>query len=184
MVLKNIVRAAAELLTADDVVAILDGEPDTAIDDDEVKIFMKAANTAVSNAATDGFPIVKTETLVSSGRVIALDAFSRAPDTVREVGTATGRKVAFAFDSRGVSVPEDGEYIVTYTAEPLEAKLEDEAETGAGCNFYMLAFLTARNYCLMTGRSDEAQVWDQLYDSALVKKRIARRASLPPRAWR
>ena len=183
MTVKNIARAAAELLTAADVVATLNGDPDVAAADDEVKIFVKAVNTAAVNAAYDGFPIVKTETVRASGGKIAFDAFTRTPSSVGLV-EAGGRCVSFGFDSRGISVPDDGEYTVTFTVEPESAELLSHVETGAGCDFSVLAFLTARNYCLMTGRTDEAQVWDQMYDSALMRKRLSRRASLPVRVWR
>lgn len=183
MTVKNIALAAAELLTADDVVTALKGDPDAAAADDEVKIFVKAVNTAAYNAANDGFPIVKTETARAIDGKIALDAFTRTPSLVQRVETG-GRCVSFGFDARGISVPGDGEYSVTFTVEPESAELSAHVETGAGCDFAVLAFLTARNYCLMTGRTDEAQVWDQMYDAALVKKRIARRAVLPERVWR
>lgn len=183
MTVKNIARAAAELLTADDVVATLNGDPDEAAADDEVKIFVKAVNTAAVNAANDGFPIVKTEAVRSSGGRIMFDAFTRTPSSVCSV-EENGRFVAFGFDSRGITVPNDGEYSVTFTVEPESAELLAHVETGAGCDFSVLAFLTARNYCLMTGRTDEARVWDQMYDSALVRKRLARRCSLPVRVWR
>ncbi len=183
MTVKNIARAAAELLTADDTVVMLDGDPQTAAADSEVKIFVKAVNTAVSNAANDGFPIVKTETVRSNGKKITFDAFTRTPSSVCSV-EANGRAVMFGFDSRGISVPEDGEYTVTFTVEPESAELYTHVEAGAGCDFSILAFLTARNYCLMTGRTDDAQIWDQMYDSVLVKKRLTRRAQIPARVWR
>ncbi len=47
----------------------------------------------------------------------------------------------------------------------------------------MLANLVARNYCILCGRLDEADVFDSRYEQYAVAIRLRRRAKLPPRAF-
>ena len=60
---------------------------------------------------------------------------------------------------------------------------DDELAVGAGADAEMLTYLAARNFCLITGRTDEASVWDQRYNAEAENKRLRRRATLPRRAW-
>lgn len=47
----------------------------------------------------------------------------------------------------------------------------------------MLANLVARNYCILCGRLDEADIFDNRYEQYAVAIRLKRRAKLPPRAF-
>ena len=72
---------------------------------------------------------------------------------------------------------------MTYTVSPEDKALDDTVTVGVLADEEMLAYLAARNYCIVTGRSDEASVWDQRYSSESEKKRLTRRAALCPRVW-
>ena len=194
MTVRNIAISVARLLQADDIEELLcspelgeDGEPDeaaaTAENDEDVKLLVACINAATNDVAADGFPICATETLEAVGGVVPLSAFSRVPSTVRRVADRAGA-VTFGLDSGGVTVPHDGAYEITYTVEPDEAGLDDELELGAMCDRSMLEYMSARNYCFVTGRTDEASVWDQMYEAHTARKRLTRRARLPERVWR
>ena len=47
----------------------------------------------------------------------------------------------------------------------------------------MLANLVARNYCILCGRLDEADIFGERYESAAEALRLKRRAKLPRRAF-
>ncbi|MDE7464382.1 MAG: hypothetical protein K2M48_05065 [Clostridiales bacterium] len=196
MTVRNIAISVARLLQADDIEELLnvpdvgdDGESDeiaaatAAENDEDVKLLVACINAAVNDIAADGFPICVNETLAASCCVVPISAFSRSPSTVRRVADRAG-VVTFGFDSNGVAVPHDGAYEIMYTVEPDEAGLDDELELGAMCDRSMLTYMSARNYCLVTGRTDEASVWDQMYEAHTARKRLTRRARLPERVWR
>ncbi len=182
MTIKSIAVGVAKLLQADDMETVLssNGKPEN---NPDVKTLIACINAAVADVAADGFAACKTETLDAEGGIIPLSAFARTPATVRRV-TDGGGTVAFSYDDFGVAVPHDGKFTVRYTVNPEEAKLSSQAEVGALCDFEMLVYMSARNYCFATGRTDEAAVWDQLYEAHTARKRISRRASLPKRSWR
>ena len=178
MTLRDIAKSAAAVLQADDIEYALDrGETG-----DDVRVIAKCVNMAVAEMSGDGFPLCERQVLTARDGVIPLSSFSRAPTGVRET-TADGKRVAFTVDSLGVHVPRDGEYCVTYCFAFKDSELDDKAELGALCDKYVATYLTARNYCLITGRTDEASIWDQRYNAEAEKLRLTRRARIQGRKW-
>ena len=189
MTVRNIAISVARLLQADDIEEMLaaeaseDDDAEAVIDDADVKLLVACINTAAADVAADGFPITLCERCEASGGVIPLHSLSRLASGVRKVEDVNGI-VAFECTQDAIKVPHDGEYDITFTVEPTEAGLDDEVELGAMCDRSMLTYTAARNYCLVTGRTDEASVWDQMYEAHTARKRLGRRARLPRRAWR
>lgn len=185
MTVRQIALSAAAILQADDIENVLaasgeDGEAE-AIDDADVLTLIKCVNLAAAELAAD-MPVLHTVTALAQGGVIAPKSFDGTVTAVKSV-TRNGCSVPFTFTSRGVGVNCDGEYKVTYVKEYEDAALDSELALGAGADSQTLSYLTARNYCLVTGRTDEAAIWDQRYNAEAEKKRLARRARLPKRAW-
>lgn len=185
MTVRQIALSAAAILQADEMEAVLaasgDGDEPDIIDDADVLTLIKCVNLAAAELAAD-MPVLRTVTVRAEGGVIAPDCFDGTVASIKSV-THNGYTVPFAFTSRGVGVSGDGEYVVTYVKEYEDAAVDSEIELGAGADSRTLGYLTARNYCLVTGRTDEAAIWDQRYNAEAEKKRMARRARLPKRTW-
>lgn len=182
MLVKHIALSAAKLLQADDMESLLNGNDQSAYSDPDVKTMIKCVNLAAAELGGE-FPVLRTQTFKSNGRTIPLTSFIGEPITVSRV-EFNGVPVTFTFDNRGIGVPTDGEFTVVYSVATPENGPLDSVVIGAGVDSYMLVYLTARNYCLITGRTDEASIWDQRYNAEAEKKRIARRVRLPGRHWR
>ena len=186
MTVRQIALSAAAILQADDIAAILSGEADgenaqaSEITDGDALTLIKCVNLAAAEAAGD-FPVLSVVKAESRNGVIPLAAIGDV-SAVREV-SAGGRAVRFTFDGRGVKTPFDGTFEVTFAPQYKDAGADDDIPVGAGADKEMLAYLPARNFCLVTGRTDEASVWDQRYNAEAENKRIRRRAALPRRAW-
>lgn len=186
MTVRQIALSAAAILQADDIAAILSGEADgenagtTEITDGDALTLIKCVNLAAAEASGD-FPVLSVVKAESRNGIIPLATIGEA-STVREV-SAGGRAVRFTFDGRGVKTPFDGTFEVTFAPQYKDAGADDDIPVGAGADKEMLAYLTARNFCLVTGRTDEASVWDQRYNAEAENKRIRRRAAMPRRAW-
>lgn len=184
MTVKSIALAAAAILQADDIESAIQ-EYSTSDGDEldaDAKTMVKCVNLAVAECNAD-FPVLHTARVTASGGVIPIGATGDEISTVRAV-IKNGRHVRFSFDTRGILVEQDGEYTVTYTTVPHDQNLDDEVVCGTGADEPTLCYLAARNYCLVTGRNDEAAVWDQRYNAEAEKLRLLRRAYLPKRAWR
>ena len=176
MTVRQIALSAAAILQADDIAAILSGEADgenaqaSEITDGDALTLIKCVNLAAAEAAGD-FPVLSVVKAESRNGVIPLAA----------IGDVSA--VRFTFDGRGVKTPFDGTFEVTFAPQYKDAGADDDIPVGAGADKEMLAYLTARNFCLVTGRTDEASVWDQRYNAEAENKRIRRRAAMPRRAW-
>lgn len=59
----------------------------------------------------------------------------------------------------------------------------DDIDVANCVSMDMLANLVARNYCILCGRLDEADIFDNRYEQYAVAIRLRRRAKLPPRAF-
>ena len=181
MTVKQIASAAAVLLAADGIAEILDrADPNT--DDSDVKALAACVNTAVTELRSSGFADTAVESMSAENGLIAADKFSHRPTIIRSVAQF-GRPVRFTFDSRGVTVGSDGVFEVAYVADSGELSLDDEVVLGGGADCTVAAYLTARNYCIVTGRADEARVWDELYSDGCARLRMTRRARIRPRLW-
>lgn len=179
MTVRQIALSAAAILQADDIEEALQAEGES--DDADVKTLIKCVNLAAAEVYSD-CPILHTVTARAVGGYIPLEAFDGVVSSVKRV-TRGGYDAPFFLCSPGVKVDGDGEYTVTYVKEYADVQIDSELELGAGADSQTLGYLTARNYCLITGRTDEAAIWDQRYNAEAEKKRMARRARLPKRAW-
>lgn len=154
----------------------------SALDDADVRTLIKCVNLAAAELCLDGFPICRIQRFSVSDGIVPLSAFEAPPSSVRSV-KRYGVAVRYSFDSLGLKVPANGVYTVKYTVVPSDKNIDDEVETGAAADECILLFLVCRDYCLITGRTDEAQIWDQRYAAEAEKKRLARRAQTCARAW-
>lgn len=178
MTVKEIAVLAAALLQADDLEAIFEsGEVPT---DRDALTLTKCVELAACETGGD-FPVSKTQTLVASSGRIPFSAFGRSPSSVLSV-RSKGKRVKFRVEPDGIRVG-NGTFEVEYAVMP-ETKESGEIEIGAFVTRELLAYLAARNFCLITGRADEASIWDQRYNAEAEKRRIKRRAEIPARVWR
>jgi len=176
MTVREIACAAAAILQADDIAELIerqtesedtDGNSVDASTDPDVKTLVKCVNLAVAELNRE-LPVVQVATM----RLSAVPAVKR--------GKAP---VSLGLSNLGITVAADGEYTVEYTLAHRDGKLDDDIAVGVGADADVVCYLAARNYCLVTGRNDEASVWDQRYNAELEKRKLARRARLPRRVW-
>lgn len=184
MTVKEIAHDAAELLQEDDMLYYLgnsyEGLPS---EDDFPEIFtlIRCVRSALAEAYNE-FPVLKSKTVAAKGRRILFSALSNKACVVRRA-ERDGRAIAFSTDTDGIRVPFDGEYTVYYSEAYAEGEVTSEVALSAWAGKELLAYLSARNYCLVTGRTDAASIWDQMYLQELHAKRILKRAHMPARKF-
>ncbi|MCH5155018.1 MAG: hypothetical protein J1F69_00280 [Clostridiales bacterium] len=145
------------------------------------KIF-RALRDALSEVSRD-FPVLQSADVTAKNRTIPYsDICSNGTVCVKRV-VKCGRDVPFTTDSNGIYVRDDGNYTVVYSADCFFADLPGELPVSREVSVPMLAHLTARNYCIMCGRPDEAVVYDSRYDEYAQSLRIKRRAHVPARKF-
>lgn len=181
---KDCAALTAKLLQDDELAALIESYSDTdtaAASDSDVKTVLTAVSLAASEISGDGFPALVTEKITATNGILGFG--TRKVEFVLSV-EKDGRRVRYSVADGGLKVAEDGEYTVSYAVETNEAALGETIRLGEFCNTSMAAYLAARNVCLITGRTDEAAIWDQRYNAEAEKKRLRRLAHIAERRWR
>lgn len=144
----------------------------------EAGMLIESCVCAVGEMYGSGFAPRRTFELEPFGGVVVLpDGYAKIVAVKRD-----GIPVDYRITEHGLAVNDDS--TVTVTLEKAvgeltfmrEIELKDEA-----CD--ALVYAAARNFCLVTGRNDEAAVFDERYCAETEKRRISRRARLRARAW-
>ena len=180
MTVREIALSAASILQADDIQSILEAD-DGDVADSDVRTLVKCVDLAVRELGDDK-PFVHTSVVRAQNGVIPFDALGVMPSAVLGV-YRNGRAVGFKTTADGIRTGAGGEYKAEYTVDPPETGVDDTVKLGLGADADLLCYLAARNYCLVTGRADEASVWDQRYNAEAEKHRLKRRARLRKRVW-
>lgn len=94
-----------------------------------------------------------------------------------------GRDVPYTVDTFGVHVGGGGTYTVVYTPEKFDIELTDEIEVSPEVGFIMTVHLVARNYCMLSGRTEEAAMYDSRYNDYAETISLKRRAHIPVRRF-
>lgn len=186
MTARQIALFATVLLQADDIEESIKASAANASPDDldpDARTLIKCMDLALSEIRNDGFPIIYTVERKSVNGTIEMPELENAL-TVLKV-ELDGKPTRFEVGDSQIFVGVDGTYKVSYSRRHSGiSSIDASVMLGTFVTRETVAYLTARNYCLITGRTDEASVWDQLYSAEALKRRIARRARLPRRAWR
>lgn len=178
--------SATVLLQADDIEetiksAIMNANV-TALEADS-RTLIRCIDLALSEIGGDGFPFVCEVEKTSENGVIDLPELGNALTVLRVA--RNGVPVTFETRNSKIYVKTDGTYKISYSRVHADiTSLDGVMNVGAFVSTELVAYLAARNYCLVTGRTDEASVWDQMYSAEAQKRRLSRRARLPRRAWR
>ena len=151
-------------------------------DDEYAQRIYRALRDAYAEVARD-FPMTKQKAVTATDRVIPYSAIL-PHGMIRVLRVAKdGRDVPFSTDYCSIRVRCDGVYTVTYAEDNFDADLEDEVPAVREVGVPMLIHLTARNYCIMCGRMDEAAVYDSRYGEYAESLRLKRRAHVPARKF-
>ncbi|MDE7107540.1 MAG: hypothetical protein K2O39_04380 [Clostridiales bacterium] len=150
------------------------------VSDHNVQKLRSAMNSALCEVARD-FPVLKKMSASAVDGVIPNPTGVSVACVYRV--TRKGKPVSFNFDSLGIHVERDGDYDVVYstTADCWEP-YNDIAVPDYVC-MEMLTQLVACNYCVMSGRPDEADFFYGRYEQHAEALRLKRRAKLRPRAF-
>ncbi|MCH5154745.1 MAG: hypothetical protein J1F71_05985 [Clostridiales bacterium] len=150
--------------------------------DDNTERIFRALKDALSEVSRD-FPKMYRATVTAKNGVIPYSAIKANGTIYVKRVEQNKRNVPFTTDYINIYVRGDGQYTVAYTVDCFDADLSDELPTVREVGAPMLMHLTARNYCIMCGRMDEAAVYDSRYDEYAQSLRLKRGAHIPGRIF-
>lgn len=165
MTVLEIIRAAAtELGLADEVNDYLEGNSDNAKADTEN--LLRCFNLVENELALDYLPLHAEEELETQTGAIYYSEFSRAAVRVLKVTDGWGNELAFKLFPEYIKTQSD-RVRVTYTYTPTEKGFADESEFLSLVSVRLFAYGVAAEFCLSSGRFEEAAVWDNKYKEAI-----------------
>lgn len=143
---------------------------------------LTALNDALSEISQK-FPVYLKKTVqTESGDIPLKDICSNGAFTVARV-TAEGKDVPFTVDSLGVHVKSGGAFDVMYAPEVFGVYIGENFEVSTDVGYIMLIHLIARNYCMLSGRTEEAAMYDSRYKDYAETISLKRRAHIPARKF-
>lgn len=153
---------------------------EASLQDASIQRLESAVESAISELARE-FPTYKKMTGVATNGIIPYPATTRIA-FIRSVSQG-GKSVAFTYDSLGIHVERDGTYDIVYSPQADGWEAYDDITVNRFVGIDMMVQLAARNYCILCGRLDEADIFDNRYEQYAETLRLKRRAHLPPRAF-
>ena len=164
-VLDIIVAAATELGIADEVNEYLSGGAENAKADTEN--LLRCFQLVENELALEYLPLHAEEEVVSTTGAIGFEVFSRPLVRVLKVTDTQGRAVDFKLFPNYLKT-QSGTVRVTYTYTPNEKSYTDESDFKALVSIRLFAYGIAQEFCLSSGRFEEAKIWGDKYKQAIL----------------
>lgn len=183
MDLKTVVYYAAMFLQLDDVTEALEGDlPYEGEAAAEIGRLTRCANLVLSETAADYMPLKTREEIYCRDGEMMFTELKKPVVDVFSVSSSAGVTVPFKQYFDRLILPKEGSYTVEYGYAPDKLALDDPLPYSERVSARVLAYGTACEYCIISGMTDEAVLWDKRYKDAMHlsaiqknERRVARR---------
>ena len=164
---KDLVRAAAELLSEESVLSVLDEGSEDEQAKQTLTVLSRCANSVYSEVAVEYVPVIAEDVVESEGKTVPYSALSRTAREVLCVRDEKGKRVPFDARLDGVWMPR-GKMCVHYIAVPAKKTLEDSLDHRDGLlDVRVLAYGVCAEFSMVSGMFEEALMWDKKYRDGL-----------------
>lgn len=139
---------------------------------EDAQILIESANTVIGEIASDFLPLKCIEEVETNEKgEILLSALSNEICDIFALRDSRGKPVRFDSHYDRLIVNAKGRYRLIYSKMPPEYALSDTVcYTNTIISTDVIAFGTARDFCLISGRTDEANIWEQRFKVELESK--------------
>ena len=150
----------------------------------DLQLLNRCANLVYKEVACDYLPLQTQQVFETEDGILPYADFRRELQDVKSVTNEAGESVAFSSWPSHLQT-QAGKVTVKYTYVPQDVGFYDELDYRSGkVSERVFSYGTACEYCLISGRYEDASVWEQRYKDALLccagKKAEIR---LPRRRW-
>lgn len=188
MLLKDIIKEAATLLKLDAVLSLpeMGGNQTDAQAEKELELLKDCVNLVLNEIASDYVPLEFIEEVLVSDRKIPYTALSKTALRVKSVKNGKGRDCYFKVYPSYIYTDCDGVCRIEYCYIPVSAQnLDDTLEYNQRVTSRLIAYGTAREYCLIMSMYEEALSFDGRFKDSLqnaVRQNTV--LKIPKRLWR
>ncbi|MDE7164527.1 MAG: hypothetical protein K2O04_03795 [Clostridiales bacterium] len=141
---------------------------------------------AMSDALSElsrSFPVYLKKTFETEDGLIPRLAIAGEGSLTVTAVTADGKPVPYSVDHEGIHLDGGGAYDVVYSPEMFDIEVYSDFDVAPEVGYQMIIHLVARNYCMLSGRMEEAAMYDSRYNDDVEAIRLKRSAHLPPRKF-
>lgn len=151
---------------------------------EDAQLIIDCVKSTVEEIADEFIPLMRVATATAVDREIVLSDLDENVNRVFSVKSGE-RERAFKCRYDRLIVPQDGDYAVAFSVAPAFGTLNDDiCYTHSLISTRIIAFGVARDFCIITGRTDEANVWEQRFKAALESKLSTKKfIKLKRRGW-
>ena len=189
MTVKECVKYAAESLALDEIAASLKEGGNVAglsvTDARELEQLVSCAHSVVNEVACEYVQMLQSDSVLS-GSEGKIPYGKLSHSVVEVISICSGKyKTPFRPYFGGLDVGKAGEYTVTYAYAPNISDLSDTFDFGNGkVTPRNIGYGIAAEYCIRTGETAAAVLWDKRYkDSLQAAVRRGREQKVRPRRW-
>lgn len=155
------------------------------IPDEEKNYLLRCVNLVAGDLAMHAVPLVKSKTVAVTQGFVMYAMIDKNLTEVVSLATRQGKKVRFTPYSNRL-LAEDGIYVVTYKYLPGTLTEEDDLPFPAAVGVKAVVYGVACEYCIISGRNNEAVKWQTLFlkELELLEDKKPQKAGvMPQRKW-
>lgn len=166
MTIKEVMLTSATFLQLDETYKVIEsGKVDG---DEESELLLRCVNLVVSEIANEYYPLKEKSVVEANGNgEIFYEDFPKTPYDIYKVVNESGISVPFTRYHDRLIVPRVGKYEIYYSFVPAFLSLSDELPFPEKVDARVVAYGVACEYCLISGMTEDAVVWDKRYKNAL-----------------
>ncbi len=190
MKIKEIVQLADAFLQTETPPAlfsktVLDAELTAALSVKPLSLLLSCVNLTLSEAAAEYLPLVSRQKVTPIEGKILYSAFEKDIVTLLRIMDKNGTRLRYRYRPSYIEADAEGECDAVYSYRPNYKGFLEEAEKGSSAlTARVVAYGAAAEYCLITGRYEEAVTWDKRYKEGLQNCCKSKNGQLAPRLFR
>ena len=166
MKVKDIVAGSARLVLKDALAGKIEaGTALTSEEQADADLLLKGYNLVLNEVAIDRLPLESEERVF--GESVAFSSLSRPPLKITKVTTDSGHEVSYSVSYDRIDFPKADWYNIRYSFIPPKKIMTDDFDyekSKVGERAFLYG--TASEYCVMTGRYEEATNWRLKFENA------------------
>jgi hypothetical protein len=147
-----------------------------------LNLLVRCVNLTISEIATDYVPLTSQEIVTVTKDFLEYSALTKVVLDVLKI-TTKGASIKFKSEPNGMPL-KNARYTVEYRYLPKRGNWEDEIDYNTGLvTARVVAYGVITEYCIISGLTDDAVMWDGRYRQALLTATTKSEKRVKPQQW-
>ncbi|MDD3831558.1 MAG: hypothetical protein PHW00_02750 [Clostridia bacterium] len=147
----------------------MDDQLSTALANKPLSLLVSCANIVLAEIANEYVPLVYKEDVNCVNGTVAYSTFAKDMLSVLRISDSNGARVRYRYRPDGIDIDSNKVCTVVYSYRPIYADFLDDVQVGKSViTERIIAFGTIAEYYLLTGKYEDAVLWDKRYKDSLL----------------